>query len=119
MIEFEILFVQLPPFGVPGGELALEELAEVRGVEIAEWFGLVLGVATDDHEKRVLAPLAPDELDDLPRPLNPTSVWVEQLLCGVDGVEPVLFIPVIELLRELQASLFKLAVESVLFLGRS
>ena len=69
-----ILHCERSYFGVPGGELALEELAEVRGVETAEWFGLVLGVATDDHEKRVLAPLAPDELDDLPRPLNPTSM---------------------------------------------
>ena len=59
---------------MPGGELALEELAEVKGVEIAEWFGLVRGVATDDHEKRVLAPDAPDELEDLPRLVKPTSV---------------------------------------------
>ena len=41
---------------------------------MAEWFGLVRGVATDDHEKRVLAPVAPDELEDLARPVNPTSV---------------------------------------------
>ena len=68
--------------GVFGGELALEELAEVSGVEMAEWFGLVRGVATEDQEKRVLAPVAPDELDDLPRPVKPTSVCVEQLLCG-------------------------------------
>ena len=75
----KIHFIVKNHLGDVGGELALLELALVRGVEIAEWFGLVFGVETEDHENR--PDLVPPWDALLPRD-TPTSVCVELLLWG-------------------------------------